>query len=169
MKLNLDDALVVVSALIAFSTSILVFAFPSYVIIMVEAKIVSREVPLYYLFLTTIGSVSALVGVAISKKGIVARVLMIVGNILILIHSAIGLLGYYDVIPHLIAPKGLIPNWSVQTVYTPFIGIAIFGLIILFLSLIIWFSEEEKKRIGCAQLIFAHIKETVHDYYSLSF
>ncbi len=96
-------------------------------------------VPLYYLFMTAFTSVLALVGVVMSKKWVVARILMAVGNLLILLHSAIGLLGYYNVTVMMMF-LGLVKgsaDWSIQTIYTPFVSIAILGMIISVVGLIL--------------------------------
>jgi len=144
---NLVNTFVALNAIITLSTPILVHVFSSSCIIFVNpapgyfgpTKIVSMGVPLYYLFLTAFTSVLALFGVVMSKKWVVARILMAVGNLLILLHSAIGLLGYYNenvMMMFLGLVKGS-ADWSIQTIYTPFVSIAILGMIISVVGLIL--------------------------------
>lgn len=147
LRLNLVNTFVALSAIITLFTPVLVHFFSSSVIIFVNpapgyfgpTKIVSMGVPLYYLFMTAFTSVLALVGVVMSKKWVVARILMAVGNLLILLHSAIGLLGYYSenvMMMFLGLVKGS-ADWSIQTIYTPFVSIAILGMIISVVGLIL--------------------------------
>ncbi len=83
--------------------------------------------------MTAIGSILALVGVLMSSKKRSARIFIGIGSLLILSHSVIGLLGYYDVLrifPWLYREA----HWNQPIVYTGLFNLTVFGLVALIIG-----------------------------------
>jgi predicted membrane channel-forming protein YqfA (hemolysin III family) len=88
-----------------------------------------------FFLITAIGSVLALVGAFMSLKKRSARTFMGLGNLLRLIHSVIGLFGYYEIIT--IVPwlwSGLTQYQPKPVVYTMFFSITTLGLVSLIIG-----------------------------------
>jgi hypothetical protein len=85
--------------------------------------------------ITAIGSILALVGVFTSSKKRLARMLMGIGSLLVLSHSVIGLLGYYEHIRIFgWLMSGLAWDHPKPIVYTGYFHLTVFGLVALILG-----------------------------------
>jgi hypothetical protein len=85
--------------------------------------------------MTAIGSILALVGVFTSSKKRLARMLMGIGCLLVLSHSVIGLLGYYEhirIFGWLMI--GLAWDQPKPIVYTGYFNLTVFGLVALIIG-----------------------------------
>ena len=90
-------------------------------------KVVTVGVPPLFFLLTAIGSILALAGAFKSSKERFTRSFMELGNLLVLLHSVIGLFGYCGILrifPWLYG--GL--AWNQPLVYTQLFSITMFGL-----------------------------------------
>lgn len=99
-------------------------------------EIVQVGVRPHFFLITAIGSVLALVGAFMSSKKRSARTFMGIGNLLVLFHSVIGLLVYYEIIT--IFPwlwSGIAQYQPKPFVYTMFFSITTFGLVALIIGL----------------------------------
>jgi len=85
--------------------------------------------------MTAIGSILALVGMFISSKKRSARIFMGIGSLLVLSHSVIGLLGYYEIIKIFgWLMIGLAWDQPKPIVYTGYFNLTVFGLVALILG-----------------------------------
>ena len=99
-------------------------------------KIVTVGVRPQFFLITAICSALALVGLFISSKKLSARIFMGIGNLLVLFHSIVGLLGYYEIIrifPWLY--REYARYQPKPFVYTMFFSITTFGLLALIIGL----------------------------------
>lgn len=94
-------------------------------------------VPPQFFLIVAIGSALTLIGVFVSSMKLSARVFIGIGNLLILSHSVIGVLVYYEVIKFFwwIFERGLFHNQPIIYINTGFLVITmLFGLLTLIIG-----------------------------------
>jgi hypothetical protein len=88
-----------------------------------------------FFLITAIGSFLALAGMFISSKKLSARIFMGIGSLLVLSHSVIGLLGYYEIIKIFgWLMRGLAWDQPKPIVYTGYFNLTVIGLVALIIG-----------------------------------